>query len=435
MGKGKNGLVSLFLQVGCEENLKYDNHTLIRLTPTHERQVESAVKFHDPQEGVEVLKTSRGLNDSLDLLVPPTRIAFVQDYAQENDLVFEVKKTHYGRHLEERLPRRRLMNHFNVYGYNSYANILDFLEDVARRHSDIVQLQPLGNSYQGRPVKLVKISKNSNAGNPIIFIDAGIHAREWVAPAMALYIIHRLTNHPDGRRKELEGVDWYILPVVNPDGYEYTRSSKANRLWRKTMSKTNSVCVGVDGNRNYGFKWAVSGVSSDPCNKETYAGPKPFSEPETRMVRNVMVQNAQRMKLYVSLHSYGQYLVYPWGYTGDFLPKEWKKLDKLAKRVSAAVQNAGGSPFKVLSAGKWYAAAGGSDDYAFGAVGVPYSYTMELTNGYEFVFPEVLLRNVLPQFYEGFKAFGAQIRNEFKPKAQFRIYDVSSSSTSDSSED
>lgn len=175
-------------------------------------------------------------------------------------------------------------------------------------------------------------------------------------------------------------------------------------------------CFGVDGNRNYGFKWAVSGVSSNPCDTETYAGPKPFSEVETQMVRNIMMENSKRLKLYVSLHSYGQYLVYPWGYTGDYLPKEWKKLDSLARTVSDAVQRAGGKPFQVLSAGKWYPAAGGSDDFAFGVVGVPYSYTMELTDGYEFIYPERLLRVVLPQFYEGFRAFAAQIKKEFSPK-------------------
>nr|USU81847.1 M14 metal carboxypeptidase-like 16 [Antheraea pernyi] len=212
------------------------------------------------------------------------------------------------------------------------------------------------------------------------------------------------------RQRELNGVDWYILPVVNPDGYEYTRAK--NRMWRKTRSK-HASCYGVDGNRNYGFKWAVSGVSRNPCHTETYAGPKPFSEVETQMVRNIMMENADRMKLYVSIHSYGQYLVYPWGYTGEHLPREWKRLDSLARAVSDAVYRAGGKPFRVMSAGKWYPAAGGSDDYAFGAVGVPYSYTMELTDGYEFVFPEYLLKQVLPQFYEGFRVFASQIRNEF----------------------
>lgn len=59
------------------------------------------------------------------------------------------------------------------------------------------------------------------------YLFLGIHAREWVAPAMALYLIHRLTNDPDAIHNELKGVDWYILPVVNPDGYEFTRSNKS----------------------------------------------------------------------------------------------------------------------------------------------------------------------------------------------------------------
>lgn len=195
-------------------------------------------------------------------------------------------------------------------------------------------------------------------------------------------------------------------------------------MWRKTRSK-NANCYGVDGNRNYGFKWAVSGISFDPCNGETYAGPNAFSEPETQMVRKVMMENAKKIKLYVSLHSYGQYLVYPWGYTGNDLPKEWKKLDSLAKEVSNSVQRAGGKPFRVLSAGNWYPAAGGSDDYAFGAIGIPYSYTMELTDGFEFIFPESLLKKVLPEFYEGFKTFAAHIKKEFRTVRKPRDDDTS----------
>ncbi|KAL0820431.1 hypothetical protein ABMA28_006305 [Loxostege sticticalis] len=421
-------ITTLLLQVGCEEDgfledkyeedSKYDDYTLIKLYPKDEYQVSVATHFFDPENKVEVLKTSRGVNDSLDVLVPPDRVAVLEHYAQSNNLRFEVKETEYGRRFEplDRVPKRRVLRAFNVYDFNSFAAIQEYLETAARRHPQLLTLQNLGTSYQGRRMKLAKISSDPSAGNPIIFIDAGIHAREWVAPAMALYLIHRLTNDPDAIHNELKGVDWYILPVVNPDGYEFTRSNKSNRLWRKTRSKSKSSdCFGVDGNRNYGFKWAVSGVSNNPCDKETYAGPKPFSEPETLMVRSIMMENAKRLKLYVSLHSYGQYLVYPWGYTGEFLPKQWKKLDSLARSVSDAIQRAGGKPFKVMSAGKWYAAAGGSDDYAFGAVGVPYSYTMELTSGHEFIFPRALLPTVLPQFYEGFKAFGAGIRKEFRP--------------------
>lgn len=186
----------------------------------------------------------------------------------------------------------------------------------------------------------------------------------------------------------------------------------------------------MDGNRNYGFKWGVSGVSNNPCDQETYAGSKPFSESETRAVRKVMTDYGDRIKLYVSLHAYGQYLVYPWGYTGSTLPNAWKRLDSLARKVSSAVQRAGGKPFRVMSAGQWYPAAGGSDDFAYGAVGIPYSYTMELTEGFEFQFPASNLQIVLPQFYEGFKVFAEQIGLEFGQKharaVQPEIYSDSS---------
>ncbi|XP_046970459.1 carboxypeptidase B-like [Vanessa cardui] len=410
------GLVGLFWQVECVDN-KYDNYTLIKLYPNGIQQIEALKYLEVPEHEVEILKKSRSFNDSTDILVSPNDIPFVKQFIKDESLIYELKRN-YGRMFEsvERTPKRRILRGFSIYEYHSFSAIQEYIDNLAKRQSDLVKLQNLGTSYQGRRMKLVKISSDHSAQNPIIFVDAGIHAREWVAPAMALYLIHRLVNDPDAR-KELDGVDWYILPVVNPDGYEYTRTSRANRLWRKTRSKNSQFeCFGVDGNRNYGFKWAVSGVSTNPCDKETYAGPKPFSEVETQMVRNIMMENSKRMKLYVSLHSYGQYLVYPWGYTGDFLPKEWKRLDTMARIVSDAVQKAGGQPFKVLSAGKWYAAAGGSDDFAFGAVGVPYSYTMELTNGFEFIYPERLLRVVLPQYYEGFRAFATQIKKEFCSK-------------------
>ncbi|XP_049877356.1 carboxypeptidase B-like [Pectinophora gossypiella] len=397
---------------GCIAD-RYDNHTLLRLYPQNEAQMTSILKFNDP-EGVEVLKRSRGVNDSMDVLVPPDKLHLLKDFALTHLLRLEVKERNYGRKFVdlERTPRRRTMNSNPAFNYHSHATIQDIILGLAKQYPKEIRIQEVGSSYQGRKMRLVKISSNHEAGNPIIFIDAGIHAREWVAPAMAIYLIHRFVTDPSAR-SELNGVDWYILPCANPDGYEYTRASSANRMWRKTMSAMEGGCFGVDGNRNYGFKWGVSGVSHNPCDKETYAGPRPFSEPETIIVKRIMLEYRDRIKLYLSLHSYGQYLVYPWGYTRDRLPKRWRKLDRLAKIVSKAVADAGGLPFKVLSAGKWYEAAGGSDDFAFGGMGIPYSYTMELTDGYEFIYPEEELKKTLPTLYDGFRAFATEIRREY----------------------
>lgn len=79
----------------------------------------------------------------------------------------------------------------------------------------------MGKTYKGRYQYGVKIS-SGNPDNPVIFIDAGIHAREWIAPATALYIIHQLAENASVSWM-YQNVDWYILPVFNPDGYEYTR--------------------------------------------------------------------------------------------------------------------------------------------------------------------------------------------------------------------
>ena len=89
------------------------------------------------------------------------------------------------------------------------------------------------------------------------------------------------------------GIDFYILPLVNPDGYEYSRTK--DRLWRKNRRRHLGF-RGIDLNRNWGFKWGGAGISKRPW-KEDYAGPKPFSEPETAAVSNFVRSRARNLKV------------------------------------------------------------------------------------------------------------------------------------------
>ena len=86
----------------------------------------------------------------------------------------------------------------------------------------------------------------------------------------------------------LDGLDWYFLPVFNPDGYQFTHEH--TRLWRKTRSYHNSLlgCHGTDANRNFGHHWNTGGSSADKC-FDTYHGPSAFSEPETAAVRDFLL--------------------------------------------------------------------------------------------------------------------------------------------------
>ena len=86
-------------------------------------------------------------------------------------------------------------------------------------HSD-VSLINIGNSYEGREMYGVKISSDSRMNKPAVLIDAGIHAREWIASTTALYAISQLLKESNSYL--YENVDWYILPQLNPDGYEYS---------------------------------------------------------------------------------------------------------------------------------------------------------------------------------------------------------------------
>lgn len=99
----------------------------------------------------------------------------------------------------------------------------EYLESLAALYPGLVTVINAGLSYEGRQIKYVKISTTrfENLRKPVILIDAAVHAREWVTPPVALYIIHQLVEAVVDRRLT-EGIDWIIIPMANPDGYEYS---------------------------------------------------------------------------------------------------------------------------------------------------------------------------------------------------------------------
>lgn len=154
--------------------------------------------------------------------------------------------------------------------------------------------------------------------NRAIFIEANIHAREWISSATVTWILNQFLHSTDPEIVYLsETVDWYIVPVANPDGYEYTRSS--NRNWRKTRSPVSLVCYGVDPNRNFAYNWLIKdengseGASRAPCS-DVYAGPHPFSEPETIALENYLLQHSDKFDVYLSFHSYAHQILFPFGH-------------------------------------------------------------------------------------------------------------------------
>lgn len=114
--------------------------------------------------------------------------------------------------------------------------------------------------------------------------------------------------------------------MVNPDGYEFSHTN--DRLWRKNRGKNGFIrCVGVDLNRNYGYQFGGVGTSNSRCS-EIYRGPSAFSEPETLAQKQFFDNTKESFHAFLTFHSYGQYILYPWGYN-TAVPPDHKDLERV----------------------------------------------------------------------------------------------------------
>uniref|UniRef100_A0AC34F3D6 Peptidase M14 carboxypeptidase A domain-containing protein n=1 Tax=Panagrolaimus sp. ES5 TaxID=591445 RepID=A0AC34F3D6_9BILA len=271
--------------------------------------------------------------------------------------------------------------------FHNITEIHNYLDAVSQQYG--YQVASIGKSDSQRfDLKYIKIGKNPNATREA-FINGCIHAREWLGCATMVYIINELTTKPDQYDDLLQNLNIYVLPVLNPDGYDYTWTK--DRMWRKTRSGPRQGCYGVDPNRNWDYKWGVAGSSSNPCS-ETYDGPAPNSEIEVQHITKFLGDHSKTMVSYFDIHTYSEDFMFPFGYA-EVYPDDRTKIQSVASTAVLAVNAVNGENFVSGSITDIvYPASGSSIDYTKGKLKIDYSYAMELRpdgnafNG--FVLPE-----------------------------------------------
>jgi len=277
--------------------------------------------------------------------------------------------------------------------YHTYEEIMQWLDEQAVACGSGCSTFSIGNSFQGRELKVLKMTgaPNSCQQKPSIWIDAGIHAREWISVTTNMYLLDRLIQEyeTDPFVKQMRDTyDWYFLPSINPDGYSYTWTN--DRLWRKTR-QPHSPCVGTDANRNFDFQWMTIGASSNPCS-ETFAGPTPYSEPEAKAVADYVMTLNGSWELFITLHTYGQLWMTPWGYTKE-LPNDYNELARVGQAAVNTILGVYGKVYQMGSAANiLYESSGTSRDWAKGVPKIPYVYTIELRDTNSFVLPPTEIR-------------------------------------------
>ncbi|VDL72279.1 unnamed protein product [Nippostrongylus brasiliensis] len=292
--------------------------------------------------------------------------------------------------------------------YHSYDHIISWMEDIQRFYPTRAKVVNIGTTEEGRPIKGIKIGSGVHRTDKRVFwIDGGIHAREWAAVHTVVYIIDRLIADYDTDplvRRAVDQLNFYIFPVLNPDGYEYSRSGVSPmdflssltvfvflqiRLWRKNRSSMickkdqwyrERCCGGVDLNRNFDWFWGEIGSSSDRCS-EIYQGKSPFSEAEARAVKDMMFSPELRGKVdaFLTLHTYSQMWIHPFSHQRKTVPEDITDIEQVGRKALGALESVYGTKYRFgTGADILYPSSGGSDDWAKGKGGAKYVYLMEL---------------------------------------------------------
>uniref|UniRef100_A0A672HPK1 Carboxypeptidase A1 n=1 Tax=Salarias fasciatus TaxID=181472 RepID=A0A672HPK1_SALFA len=269
----------------------------------------------------------------------------------------------------------------------SLVQIYSFQDQLVAENPNLVSKIVIGQSYQGRDLNVLKFS-TGGSNRPAIWIDTGIHSREWVTQASGTWFAKKIVTDY-GRDPALTAIlnqmDIFLEIVTNPDGFVYTHTS--NRMWRKTRKPNpGSSCVGVDPNRNWDAGFGGAGASGSPCS-ETYRGPSAHSESEVKSIVD-FVKSHGNLKAFISIHAYSQMLLYPYGYS--YTPaKDQAELHTLAEKAITDLKSLYGTSYTYGSIiDTIYQASGSTVDWTYNQ-GIKYSYTFELrdTGRYGFVLP------------------------------------------------
>lgn len=187
--------------------------------------------------------------------------------------------------------------------YRSYVESTQIFNKFQEKYPNYFKMESIGQTWEKREINLITISKDIKSADnkPALFFTGTIHAREWVGHELgiefATYILENLETDPT-LQAYLKNTTIYMVPCANPDGYEYSRNHFS--FWRKNRRMNADGSYGVDLNRNF----PIGYVKSTAPTSNVYGGPEPFSEPETRALRDFVIAH-ENITIALDYHSQG----------------------------------------------------------------------------------------------------------------------------------
>ena len=301
-------------------------------------------------------------------------------------------------------------------GFYTLAEVISKIDSMRLLYPNLITTKvSIGNSVESRPIYMVKISDNADIdeNEPELLYTALHHAREPQSMMQMIYFMYYLLenyNTNPSVQYIVNNREMYFIPVLNPDGYEYNRTTNpgGGGMWRKNR-KNNGSSYGVDLNRNYGptAYWnAPNGGSSTDPSSDTYRGTAPFSEPETTNLKNFLT--TRYFKNALNYHTYSNLLIYPYGALEQETPDS-VIFREFARDITAYNGYTYGTDQQTVG----YSTRGNSDDYFYDGDtvlnhGKIFAMTPEVgSTGFWPSQPEIFplaIENVLPNLYYAYVA-------------------------------
>lgn len=408
-------LVTTIISV-CHGKRKYDGYQVLRVTTTSPEQVKLIETL---EQDAEIDVWSNGLGH-FDIMVSPDKLVQIDNMLTQYKATYEVLHGNVQKDIdeeEERLAKKPSPFVIDYNDFNTYDSIIAELDDVVLRCPVALGVNcetfSIGQSYDGRDIKGLHIYRTDTT-QTAIWIDATIHAREWLATATHLKILSHLVDDyaTDAQVQGLvDKYQFYLIPIINPDGYDWTWTD--DRLWRKNRSpNVDSACIGTDLNRNFDYQWGNAGTSTVPCS-ETFGGAGPASEVEVQAAQAALVSLGSNLVTSIHLHTYAQYWLIPWGSVNVLeecnLADDHDELMVVANAAADATENTHGTRWE---RGNWcevlYPSSGTAQDYSKETAGVKYTFTAEL-RGNSFIVPADQIQPSFEEVWNGVTAAIATI--------------------------
>jgi hypothetical protein len=219
-------------------------------------------------------------------------------------------------------------------------------------------------------IDIVDVGNLTGKNSSRVFLLFGEHSRELISPDTALGLIEDLCSLAPSAsvRSVREATHFRIIPLANPTG---RRAVEAGDACRRVSAN------GVDLNRNWDARWSPAAPDTWEAD-QLNPGASPFSEPETRVIRDSVVSFSPNA--FVTLHSGTRGMYMPWAVNST--EAVGRNHDRMRAVLTQLDDQFCQCPFGAAGAQVGYSSPGTSLDWVFSNTPVDYAYAFEIFDGF-----------------------------------------------------